>query len=397
MVSEDSPSNSNSSILHQFLVSNSIADQNQFENQHFVACGTQSHSLPSNIQSLGERMPRYVDLFHAPQLSNESDLRHGTRSMNLLETSAAHQAQRLSLSLGSVMDPGYIIYNNPGLDRTTSDYCFPGTGCAFIPSAAIGSSKYLKPAQTLLEEMVNIGSKEIDISNKKYVEKLSRRSKSAPFGYNEALSEKPGSCVHLLKLLAFQQEVERRYEEYYNHMEELVSCFEAIAGVGAGKSYTALALQAMSKHFCILRNTILSQIRATKRKMEADMPRISSRLGQLSLLDQESRHNRTTLQQQLGITQSWRLLRGLPENSVMILRAWLFEHFLHPYPNDSEKLVLASQTGLSKNQVSNWFINARVRLWKPMIEQMYKEEFGDSSIESDELQTSTAEGIGDLC
>lgn len=84
------------------------------------------------------------------------------------------------------------------------------------------------------------------------------------------------------------------------------------------------------------------------------------------------------------------------------------------YPNDSEKLMLASQTGLSKNQVnslsktspfpfflfftflvtmlmfvylllvqvSNWFINARVRLWKPMIEEMYKEEFGDSSEDS---------------
>ena len=24
-------------------------------------------------------------------------------------------------------------------------------------------------------------------------------------------------------------------------------------------------------------------------------------------------------------------------------------------------------------QVSNWFINARVRLWKPMIEEMYEE------------------------
>jgi hypothetical protein len=26
-------------------------------------------------------------------------------------------------------------------------------------------------------------------------------------------------------------------------------------------------------------------------------------------------------------------------------------------------------------QVSNWFINARVRLWKPMVEEMYKDEF----------------------
>ncbi|XVE53912.1 hypothetical protein DITRI_Ditri03aG0040100 [Diplodiscus trichospermus] len=25
------------------------------------------------------------------------------------------------------------------------------------------------------------------------------------------------------------------------------------------------------------------------------------------------------------------------------------------------------------DQVSNWFINARVRLWKPMIEEMYSE------------------------
>lgn len=34
-------------------------------------------------------------------------------------------------------------------------------------------------------------------------------------------------------------------------------------------------------------------------------------------------------------------------------------------------------------QVSNWFINARVRLWKPMVEEMYMEETKDS-----EMQTS---------
>ncbi|KAI5656104.1 hypothetical protein M9H77_24897 [Catharanthus roseus] len=63
------------------------------------------------------------------------------------------------------------------------------------------------------------------------------------------------------------------------------------------------------------------------------------------------------------------------------------------YPNDSEKLMLASQTGLTKNQVSNWFINARVRLWKPMIEEMYKEEFADSSLESN--PSFTQEGFAD--
>ncbi|CAN4077686.1 unnamed protein product [Withania somnifera] len=63
-----------------------------------------------------------------------------------------------------------------------------------------------------------------------------------------------------------------------------------------------------------------------------------------------------------------------PERSVSVLRAWLFEHFLHPYPSDVDKHILARQTGLSRSQVSNWFINARVRLWKPMVEEMYLEE-----------------------
>ncbi|KAG0454184.1 hypothetical protein HPP92_025488 [Vanilla planifolia] len=41
------------------------------------------------------------------------------------------------------------------------------------------------------------------------------------------------------------------------------------------------------------------------------------------------------------------------------------------YPTDTDKHMLAMQTGLSRNQVSNWFINARVRLWKPMVEEIH--------------------------
>ncbi|CAK7339489.1 unnamed protein product [Dovyalis caffra] len=47
------------------------------------------------------------------------------------------------------------------------------------------------------------------------------------------------------------------------------------------------------------------------------------------------------------------------------------------YPSDADKHLLARQTGLSRNQVSNWFINARVRLWKPMVEEMYQQESKD--------------------
>lgn len=114
-------------------------------------------------------------------------------------------------------------------------------------------------------------------------------------------------------------------------MEEMVSSFEAIAGVGAGKSYTALALQAMSKHFCSLREAIVSQINSVLQKISEEMPKMINSTG---LIDRETRLHKMFLQQ-LGIIQSsrqsWRPIRGLPETSVAILRAWLFEHFLHPY------------------------------------------------------------------
>ena len=132
-------------------------------------------------------------------------------------------------------------------------------------------------------------------------------------------------------MLHFQ--VEGRYEKYYHQMEEITVAFEMIAGSGAAKSYTALALQAMSRHFCSLRDAIVSRINVEKRKLLQDLPKISAGLSQLNLFDRESRNNRISLQQ-LGLIQSqrqaWRPIRGLPETSVAILRAWLFEHFLHP-------------------------------------------------------------------
>ncbi|OAP14612.1 hypothetical protein AXX17_AT1G69890 [Arabidopsis thaliana] len=144
----------------------------------------------------------------------------------------------------------------------------------------------------------------------------------------------------------------------------------------------------MTRHFGSLEEAIISQLNSVRRRFiisHQDVPKIiSSGLSQLSLFDGNTTSSSL---QRLGLVQgpqrhAWKPIRGLPETSVAILRAWLFQHFLHPYPNEAEKLVLASQTGLSKNQVSNWFINARVRLWKPMIEEMYREEFGDSLDES---------------
>jgi hypothetical protein len=43
--------------------------------------------------------------------------------------------------------------------------------------------------------------------------------------------------------------------------------------------------------------------------------------------------------------------RGLSRMAVSILRGWLFDHFLHPYPSDEEKDALAHATNLQKGQV----------------------------------------------
>jgi len=59
--------------------------------------------------------------------------------------------------------------------------------------------------------------------------------------------------------------------------------------------------------------------------------------------------------------------RSLPNESLEILRSWLYDHFDHPYPTEEDKEMLAQQTKLTKSQVNYWMINARVRIWKPII------------------------------
>ncbi|KAL0393578.1 UNVERIFIED_CONTAM: Homeobox protein BEL1 [Sesamum latifolium] len=175
-------------------------------------------------------------------------------------------------------------------------------------------------------------------------------------------------------------------------MKAVVSSFEAVAGNGAATVYSAMASRAMSKHFRCLRDGILSQIKATKKAMgDKDTSTPGTMKGEtprLRILDQTLRQQRALQQMSMMESHPWRPQRGLPERSVSVLRAWLFEHFLHPYPSDVDKHILARQTGLSRSQaspflpsiiytikgVSNWFINARVRLWKPMVEEMYLEE-----------------------
>lgn len=44
-----------------------------------------------------------------------------------------------------------------------------------------------------------------------------------------------------------------------------------------------------------------------------------------------------------------------------VLRNWFICHLDHPYPSEEEKVDLASQSGLNRSQVVNWFANTRRR------------------------------------
>lgn len=296
----------------------------------------------------------------------------------------------------------------------------PFTGYASV----LKSSKYLKPAQQLLDEFCNVGGQHQ--SNNMPKEKLSKpqagwvdRSSGGGSVVQNSLdiksdiSGKMGdSCAaasttfapgetsesgmeqlaysgdrfeiqrRRTKLLSMLEEVHRRYRQYCEQMQMVVTSFESIAGLGAATPYTALALKAMSRHFKCLRDAINNQLRVTSKALGEDSSLAGVSRGEtprLRFIDQNIRQQRAV--QHLGMLEqhAWRPQRGLPERSVSVLRAWLFEHFLHPYPTDADKHMLARQTGLSRSQVSNWFINARVRLWKPMVEEMYLQESKDSS------------------
>lgn len=141
-------------------------------------------------------------------------------------------------------------------------------------------------------------------------------------------------------------------------MKGVVAAFEGVAGEGAAGVYWALAVKAMSRHFRSVKDGIVGEIQGTRRRMgekdplhlhlhhhvapgttKGDTPR-------LKIIDQALRQHRAF--QQISIMEShpWRPQRGLPERSLSLLRAWLFEHFLHPYHSISISLLHSILTNI---------------------------------------------------
>ncbi|KAL4283639.1 hypothetical protein GQ457_16G007890 [Hibiscus cannabinus] len=347
----------------------SAADNNNSGGSHDVAASQSGFRRPvvSPRQGLSLSLSSQRAAYRPPSNNVETDI----------------QVQQPQVPTMSLADDLRISGNSPSLVSVVSN------GISGAQSMVLGS-KYLRAAQELLDEVVNVGKgTKADVSegtkekikvNKEAVAAVNGEGSSAAEdgtkrGAELTTAQRQELQMKKAKLISMLDEVEQRYRQYHHQMQIVVSSFELAAGFGAAKSYTALASKTISKQFRCLKDAISGQIKATSKSLgEEDWLGARVEGSRLRYVDHQLRQQRAL--QQLGMVQhnAWRPQRGLPERAVSVLRAWLFEHFLHPYPKDSDKHMLAKQTGLTRSQVSNWFINARVRLWKPMVEEMYLEE-----------------------
>lgn len=124
--------------------------------------------------------------------------------------------------------------------------------------------------------------------------------------------------------------------QYYQQIQAVVSSFEYVSGLSNAAPYATLAIRAMFKHFKSLKNVITDQLQqftnsnSNNNKGGYNFHNISNKIN-----DGGGQIIRATTQNQnpefVGHQQPiWRPQRGLPERAVTVLRAWLFDHFLHP-------------------------------------------------------------------
>ncbi|XP_038884788.1 homeobox protein ATH1 isoform X2 [Benincasa hispida] len=191
--------------------------------------------------------------------------------------------------------------------------------------------------------------------------------------------QKPSVDAKKSHLLTLLQLIDERYTQCLDEIHTVTSAFHAATDLDPCL-HTHYTLQTITSVYKNLREKITNCIFA-----------MGMHSNTMCTKEKEKSFEATFIQKQWALqqlkrkdNQLWRPQRGLPEKSVSVLRAWMFQNFLHPYPKDTEKHLLAVKSGLTRNQVSNWFINARVRLWKPMIEEMYAEMSRRKSSQNEE-------------
>lgn len=88
---------------------------------------------------------------------------------------------------------------------------------------------------------------------------------------------------------------------------------------------------------------------------------------------------------------------GLDARVAGRLKCWLLDHIEHPYASRSEKKALSALTGLTVLQISNYLINARVRVVSPLTADLMGSTGGpeDEGDDSEEEKLAAGDTDGD--
>ncbi|TQD94473.1 hypothetical protein C1H46_019894 [Malus baccata] len=187
--------------------------------------------------------------------------------------------------------------NNNNLQRFSSpginyDSLHSGVSVAFLPfgpftgyASILKGSRFLKPAQHLLEEFCDVGSREI------YSAKVLPLEDSSFFdppieSFGDDDSQMTGgdggeSRRQNSRLISMLDEVYRRYKQYYQQMQAVARSFEYVAGLGNAAPYANLAIKAMARHFKCLKNAITEQLHLRSRNATHLRPEKDGNLNKL--------------------------------------------------------------------------------------------------------------------
>ncbi|KAI5391893.1 hypothetical protein KIW84_076624 [Lathyrus oleraceus] len=269
-------------------------------------------------------------LYQAQNIQNSSTmmLNHEPLSLSLSSNKSVGD-NNLPLEL-NLQRYGSVIYGGGGVIQGLVEG--GGGGGGSVPftgyASVLKDSRFLKPAQELLEEMCDVGGRNV-CGEKVVVMADSSMMMESPL---ERLSEEEdpfGDGRNKSRLLTMLDEVYKRYRQYYQQMQSVVTSFEYVSGLNNAAPYASLAIKAMSKHFRCLKKAITDQLQSNNKAHFHSSNRRdeSPRFGNNERGGPYGHRSGYLEQQQQPV---WRPQRGLPERAVTVLRAWLFEHFLHP-------------------------------------------------------------------
>ena len=80
-----------------------------------------------------------------------------------------------------------------------------------------------------------------------------------------------------------------------------------------------------------------------------------------------------------------------------VMRVWLRNNWINPYPDDGILRDLAKECGVSKAMIGTWLINARSRKWRPAIMQAYDLGRPAETLLEDSIRIYDNEPLRALC